>query len=923
MTGSSMETASVPVPETLIFPCSSSQRRCWFIDLLRPGSTILNIALRWELEGQFSPAMVERAFQALVDRHEILRTRFYELNGEPVQEVVPHLRFKLSQVDLTIVPEAARAEEALALAKREAMVPFRLDRLPLLRVTLIRVGAENAVLLVTVHQIAFDGFSIGLLAREFGLVAAALQDGTTPSLPELPMQYGDYARWQKATFSSRGFEAEAAYWRRQLADAPYFEVGADFTRPESPTSNGEIIAQMLPHDFGDALDLAAKAEHVTLFSLCYAAVAAALQRFTGETDIIIGTQLASRHHPDLEVLIGVFLNNLVLRVDASGDPSLHDFLGRANRTVQDALIHQQMPFDHLVELLNPPRDPSRTPLISINFAVLHAVIQEDTYGSFDLRAKPSLSPGSLYELNFFLVRWPSGWRLAIEYNTDLFAPATADALLAAWRAVLDQILENAEAPLSELPIAPRLPAPPAIAEDLAAVEAALLRNALVAEAVAIPANNPAEAGAAPYAFVVPSDQVRQPLETLPATLMSHLARQAELLAQPAGVSVLLALPRTASGAVDRRALPPVPRVAPPPPVADAASAELEAMIQSIWEEILGVSPVRPDSNFFDLGGHSLLAVRICVQVGRRLGRPVEVISLFRSPTMKAFAQYVASLGRGADDEQIVVVQPNGDETPVIAINHLLSYRDLAQSIGQDRPFYSIQTMDANITPVEDGRSLQEIASDYVRLIRKIRPRGPYILFGLCVHGVIGYEISQQLQADGDEVELLALVNGWHPTYFERLPFRRQAAIRLAHVRDSFKLVLKGKKKFLHFLAHYNLAHRSGLLKALFLLRITDEIPPRTGSKAVDDWLLYLMRARDLYRPLPYSGCVLQLLGDDAPHGPGYDDTLGWDGVITGPMIVQLISSPAVEVPDRWPLQDLVRRLHAGLASVANTERALT
>ncbi len=691
MTGRPIQTASHPAPEALIFPCSSSQRRCWFIDLLRPGSTILNIALRWELEGQFAPAIVERAFQALVDRHEILRTRFYELDGEPVQEVMPHLRFKLSQVDLTIVPEAARAEEALDLAKREAMVPFQLDRLPLLRVTLIRLSAENAVLLVTVHQIAFDGISIGLLAREFGLAAAALQAGTPPSLPELPMQYGDYARWQKAMFSSRGFLAETDYWRRQLTNVPYFEVGADFLRPETPSSNGHIIGQILPHEFGDALDRAAKAEQVTMFSLGYAAVTAALHRFTGETDIVIGTQLASRHHPDLEVLIGVFLNNLVLRVDASGDPSLRDFLRRANRTVQDALIHQQMPFDHLVELLNPPRDPSRTPLISINFAVLHQVIQEDTYGSFDLRAKPSLSPGSLYELNFFLVHWPSGWRLALEYNTDLFKRETADQLLAAWGVVLEQILKDTEASLSALPIATRPPADPSKIQELALIEEALLRDPLVAEAVAVMPSIKA-AHASPHAFVVPSSRVCQPLETLPATLMDNLAREGRPCTPPVGVSVLLALPRTASGQVDRRALPPIPRSAALIPKTDALNSDLEVMIQSVWEEILGVAPVNHDANFFSLGGHSLLAVRMCVQVGKRIGRPVEVISLFRAPTLRAFAHYIADLTKMADDGRVVAVQPHGTRTPIFAINHAFAYVEAARLLGNDQPFYSVQAI---------------------------------------------------------------------------------------------------------------------------------------------------------------------------------------------------------------------------------------
>lgn len=918
---SEIANGALPIAGPLVFPCSSSQRRCWFIDALHPGSTILNIALRWELEGQFSAAIVEQALQFLIDRHEILRTRFSACDAEPIQEVLPRLRFKLSQIDLTMVPEATRAEEAVALARREAKAPFQLDRPPLIRVTLIRTGSDRATLLVTIHQIAFDGISIGLLAHEFGTVMGALQAGSVPILPELPMQYGDYASWQKAMFGSRGFADEATYWRGHLAGAPYFEVAPDRPRPAVPASNGHIIAQMLPPAFSDALEAFARTERVTLFGLCYAAATAALHRFTGETDLVIGTQLSSRHHPDLEKIVGVFLNNLVLRVDASGDLSLRDFLQRANRTVQDALIHQQMPFDHLVELLNPPRDPSRTPLISINFAVLHEVIREETYGDFDLRAQPSLSPGSLYELNFFLVHWPSGWRLALEFNTDLFELETVERLLDGWRAALDGFLMDADVPLSALPISARLQADAEHDEDLAAVEEALSRDALVAEAVAVPVAG-LDAGRGSYAFVVAAPQVRQPLETLPATVMGNLARTAGLRARPSGVSVLVALPRTASGAVDRRALPPVPQLPVPGPAADGPPPELEAMIRSVWEEILGVSPVLPDSNFFDLGGHSLLAVRMCVQVGRRLGRQVEVVSLFRAPTLTSFAQHVTSLGSDSTQGEIVVVQPHGDGTPVIGINHLFSYRDLARAVGQGRPFYSIQTLDSNATPAEDGRSFEEIASDYVRLIRKIRPRGPYILFGLCVHGIIGYEAAQQLRAEGEDVELLAFVDGWHPNYYQRLPFSKKAKIRLSHVRDSFKLVLRGEKKFVDFLGHYSLAHRSGLMKALVALKLIDTIPPRTGSKAAENWLLYLMRARNLYTPLPYPGRVLQYLGEASPRGPGYDETLGWAGTLAGPVVVQPIGAQDVEAFDNDALTLLARQLHVGLASVAGTERAL-
>ncbi|MGA7384343.1 MAG: condensation domain-containing protein, partial [Methylocella sp.] len=455
-----------PGPETkpseeLLFPSSSSQQRCWFIHALSPGSSVLNIALRWELKGRFNASTIEQTFQMIVDRHEILRTRFIENGGELVQEVAGRLDFHLSVVDLTSIPEEKRLDEAMALGRREAHLPFDIGQLPLIRVTLLRLSADHGLLLVTTHEIVFDGWCIRLLAHEFGTIAEALEANRPYLLPELPLQYGDYCLWQKEYFASAGFEAEIAYWKSQLAEAPYFEIVPDRERPAEPTYQGEILAAGLPPALGNKLEDAARQNNLTPFAFGCAVIGAMLHRCTGETDVVFGTQIGGRDEVDIENLIGVFLNNLVIRFDASGDPTFTEFLARTNGTVQEALIHQRMPFHKLVEVLNPPRVPDRTPLISINFTVLRDLMDHKDYGGFYLNALPSLSSGALYDFNFYMVHWPQGWRIAMEYKPDLFERQTAERLHRFLMAAFEFAISNPDARLSSLlpPVRDRI-APP-------------------------------------------------------------------------------------------------------------------------------------------------------------------------------------------------------------------------------------------------------------------------------------------------------------------------------------------------------------------------------------------------------------------------------------------------------------------------------
>ncbi|PNG25930.1 condensation domain-containing protein [Methylocella silvestris] len=873
--------------EGLVFPCSSAQKRFWFLNAVNPGNPALNVALRWEVTGRLAPATAEQAFQAIIDRHEILRTRFFEReDGEPMQEALAQLAFRLSVIDLSMLGESEQAREALALGEREARKSFDLAAAPPIRATFLRLSPERAYLLVTVHHIAFDGWSIRVLAEEFGTIAAAIAARSVADLPPLPLQYGDYCLWQKEYLASGEFEEEAGYWKKQLGGAPYFELVPDHEKPPALTYNGEILAAILPAELGDRMEAFARGHNLTLFSLGCAVLGAMLHRFSGESDIVFGTQIADRNDPDLEPMIGMFVNNLVMRLDASGDPSFEAFLERVKGTAQDALINQRMPFDKLVELLNPPRDPSRAPLISLNFTVLRDVMDHKRYGDFELLGLPSLSAGSLYDIFFFLVHWPSGWRVAMEYNPDLFQHETAEKLLDFLVATFDFAVGHPQQKLSDL-TPPRRDLIDARrrGDELGAIEAALLQHPDVREAAV--ALKPDSSGRErPCAYIAPRPESRAPLESLPGVLAAHLdAILPSGAARPAGISVLLALPRTARGDVDLRGLPaPAPSVAPPvAAAAEAALTPVEMRLGKIWSDLLKVDAIKPSSNFFELGGHSLLTVRLMSRVSAEFGVKLDPLTLFLAPTLREFAARLPKLPGSEPTQRLVQIQPLGHKTTIIAINHSVLYYNLARQIGTDRPFIGIPLIEPGSDEPRE-RTLEEIAVDYVNAIREAQPHGPYILCGLCVAGAIAYESAQQLIAAGEEVPLLILSDIWAPGYHASLPLHRkliyQFNYRLHTLRHRINSVRTGAASLAEMLSSFTLVRKSRLLEVLAYLGLVD------GDKLLrkvidhDEWrfLFSLEEARNAYQIRPISSDVI-LFNSDEIVTRFADPNMGWSQLV--------------------------------------------
>ncbi len=399
------------------------------LDALDPGTPSLNVAVRWSLLGPVSHGAVEAAMRRIVARHEILRTALHDVDGVPMQVVRPILPFHVGFRDLQAMGPAAAAAEADRIGAEEAQMPFALESAPLMRATLLALAPDSARLLVTMHHAVCDGWSVGVVADELTRCLA----GAAP-LPELPLQYGDYAEWQQAWLGSTAPDGAKAYWVRQLANLPYVIVPPD--HPASARGPGAIASTLLPRALTDAMSATAVQGGCTPFAVALAALGRVLQARTGADDIPVGTQVAGRTEVELEGMVGPFINTLVLRLDLSGAPDWATRVQRAGQTVAGALDHHAMPFELLIRALNPPRSPRRTPLFSVNFIFQRSFVPPFDGGGIRLVDLPSHSAGALYDLNFFMVERPDGWRASCEYDSALFGAATVEAMLAEWRQAL-------------------------------------------------------------------------------------------------------------------------------------------------------------------------------------------------------------------------------------------------------------------------------------------------------------------------------------------------------------------------------------------------------------------------------------------------------------------------------------------------------
>ena len=433
------------------FALSPGQERLWFIHQLQPGSPVYNLSFAIRIQGQLNLDALAASLRALVQRHESLRTAIRQVNGQPVQVIVPEAKLDLPVTDLSVLDEAARQERLEAMIYAEAQRPFDLSQAPLLRASLIRVAAEDALLLMTAHHIVFDGWSAGIFHRDLWTLYDAICLGSTPALPELTVQYVDFAAWQRDRANSAAMKSHLEYWKTQLSDLPLTEVPTDLPRPAMHTFAGARETRALPAAFTHALRGLAEQQGVTLFMLALAAFKTLVFRYSGQRDLVIGTPVAERMRGELENIVGFLVNTMALRTRIEGAPSFRAFLQSVRQTALDAYAHQEMPFAQLVDALQTGRDASRSPLFQLMFALRDNPAQ--TYASqqaIQLSPQEIRSQTSQFDLTLEIVAGEDGLQMAIDYRTDLYHPSTIQRMLAHYENLLRSILADPDRSLPEL-----------------------------------------------------------------------------------------------------------------------------------------------------------------------------------------------------------------------------------------------------------------------------------------------------------------------------------------------------------------------------------------------------------------------------------------------------------------------------------------
>ncbi|MFT0173252.1 condensation domain-containing protein [Paraburkholderia mimosarum] len=707
-----------------LFPATACQVRCWHEQKASPKASALNIAFRLQLSGPLEAASIEQVLGELIARHEILRTGFLMTGAGLRQQVWSQVPFRLDVVDLTGFEEQAAFAEAERIGGQQARTPFDLSSPSFFRAVWLPRSNVQGELQLTFHSLVMDGWSFAILVRELVEGLAALHAGHDCEPPDVELHHGDYALWKEEFLSSGALDRARAHWRRELQDFSRFDVPGDRPRPSERRFQGVIRSILLPGALSERLIAAAKAQGVTLFSVAAAGLAMALQTVAGQTRVAMSTQMSVRDQQELESVVGPLINTVILRLDVPKGSTIASVTQQCGVKLSDAIEHLHLPFEEMMELAGDISDVNRPPLCSVNFALQQSFVglgDEVRRGDFAATTSPSFNAGALYDLNFFMVRRPEGWRISCEGDTDLYDVETIDQHLTKWRELLETVEIAAEQPRAS-------------------------------------------------------------------------AR------------------RSASG------------------------SETAKVVSGV-----GVSGFMSQ---------------------------VELAAIAR---------------------KIARFNDNAPGTPVIALNNTSVLYGLAQEFGSERPLIDIPMVPEGIPRKFPQRAFEDIAADAVRLIRLARPRGPYVLMGLCVLGAMSLEAAHQLRREGETVELVVLNDSWCPGYREMMPWYdrqlRKMQVRADNIPRDFRKAMRGEISMVAFLNQYR------IMRLLHLADLALNVGLIKGNAsehlvAENRWYIeYLLAQQARYRPAPYDGDVQIFRSEQALKGRLFAWELGWKPVVTGKLVV--------------------------------------
>ncbi|MDJ0674318.1 MAG: amino acid adenylation domain-containing protein [Calothrix sp. MO_167.B42] len=439
--------------EVYVFPLANAQKRLWYQEIIQPGNIAYNMPIALKLSGKLDIQAMESAWDTIINRHEILRTTFATEDGEPVQLIHGEMAFKIEKIKIAGTPEnqAEVLEKYLTTASCQ---PFDLVKGPLVRVILYQINEQEHILLVNMHHIISDGWSLGILVREFTQLYTSYAQGNDIDLPELPIQYGDYSQWQEEQLKSdEGIQKQFAYWQENLTPPlPILDLPVDKIRPATQTYNGAVVRELFPNSLIQSGEKLALESDATFFMVALAVYQVLLFRYSGQTDIIVGSPMANRQQVELENLIGFFVNTLPLRGDLAGKPTFRQFLRRTVQTCLDAYAHQDVPLEMLVEKLESQRDKSRSPIFQTLFAVQNAPLGKIELPQLTATSMRLDNGGAKFDLTLILEPDGDNWLVTLEYNTDIFNQSTAQQLLRHYQQLLRVVVDTPDVCIDALPL---------------------------------------------------------------------------------------------------------------------------------------------------------------------------------------------------------------------------------------------------------------------------------------------------------------------------------------------------------------------------------------------------------------------------------------------------------------------------------------
>jgi len=723
--GSPMEA----VVEAKCFPVSMNQQRLWILDQLQPGIAANHIPVCLRLTGPLVTDALERSLRAVVDRHESLRTTFGFRDNAPLQLINSSCAIPLQMRDMSTHPGTDLEAQAHSFVREEIRKPFDLRNGPLLRTALLRLGPEHHILVITMHHVVSDGWSAEVLIRELAEHYSAFVAGQEPNLKPLPVQYSDFTILQRHLLGTERIEEQLSFWRRTLAGAPILHnLPCDRPRPERPTYAG--ANQILQLDSGLVSELQRFARHQrsTIFMLLTAAFVVLLFKYGKQKDILLGIPVSGRNLVETEPLIGFFVNTLVLRTSVANNMTFNDLLIQVRESLLDAMSHQDVPFERIVDALRVPRGLGYNPLFQIMFATFRAAVQSRQFGP--LTASPYVIGGntSRFDLSVNVIEGlDNTWWVQAEYSTELFDHPRITSMLEAYTMLLRTILADSHRQISDLQISH-------FGEDISA-----------------------------------NVQQSSTPDAMPTSIAGSSVN-GRAHSWPDRLSKSIASTNTGSAA---------------PPI------DFEGKLIDIWQQRLKISSIGVDDDFFSLGGNSLLAIALVAEVNRAFGSKLPVSSLFRDGTIRSMANRLRGRSAWKSSF-VPLTRTGIKPVLFAAGSYSREYIDLSRSLGRDQPFYQMDVYALQEERLLAGNpvltTVQDIAAHFVLDILSLQPSGPFFLAGRCEGGIIALEIARQLQRQGRQIGALMQFDTPARGYWQSLPWRQRISWALARRENPITII---------------------------------------------------------------------------------------------------------------------------------------